>query len=106
MAVLWTCRAPFLGRHMRRELLRNALFDFTPIIPATACQQSNYVERYSRFKGRSRYARCFLTRRWLSLVLEQLQKPLSAPARELPPGQALSRDTGARLGKGRCLLVR
>jgi hypothetical protein len=37
MAVLWTCRAPSLGRHMRRELLRNALFDFTPIISATAC---------------------------------------------------------------------
>src|SRR5215831_19590271 len=49
MAVVWTCRAPSLGRHMRRELLRNALFDFTPIITATACQQSNYVERYSRF---------------------------------------------------------
>src|SRR5215471_18990729 len=50
MAVLWTCRAPSLGRHMRCELLRNALCDFTPIITATACQQSNYVERYSRFK--------------------------------------------------------
>jgi len=37
MAVLWTCRASSLGRHMRRELLRNALFDFTPIISATAC---------------------------------------------------------------------
>ena len=36
-AVLWTCRAPSLGRHMRRELLRNVLFDFTPIISATAC---------------------------------------------------------------------
>ena len=37
MAVLWTCRAPSLSRHMRREFLRNALFDFTPIISATAC---------------------------------------------------------------------
>jgi hypothetical protein len=37
MAVLWTCRAPSLGRHMRCELLRNALFDFTPIISATTC---------------------------------------------------------------------
>jgi hypothetical protein len=37
MAVLWTCRALSLGRHMRPELLRNALFDFTPIISATAC---------------------------------------------------------------------
>ena len=51
MAVLWTCRAPFLGRHMRRELLRNASFDFTPIIPSTHCQQSNYVERYSRYNS-------------------------------------------------------
>jgi hypothetical protein len=37
MAVLWTCHALSLGRHMRRELLCNALFDFTPIISATAC---------------------------------------------------------------------
>src|SRR5215471_14127009 len=48
MAVLWTCRAPSLGRHVCRELLRNALFDFTPIIPATACHQSNYFGTYSR----------------------------------------------------------
>src|SRR5215471_16617851 len=57
MAVLWTCRAPALGRHMRCELLRNALFDFTPIITATACQQSNYVERYSRYKTRKKRVR-------------------------------------------------
>jgi hypothetical protein len=49
MAVLWTFREPSLGRHVRRELLRNAVLDFTPIIPATACHQRNYVERYSRF---------------------------------------------------------
>ena len=51
MAVLWTCRTPFLSRHMCRELLRNELFDFTPIITSTHCQQSNYVERYSKFKA-------------------------------------------------------
>ena len=50
MAVLWTFREPSLCRHVRRELLRNALLDFTPIIPATACHQRNYVETYSRFR--------------------------------------------------------
>src|SRR3989442_7419874 len=39
MAVLWTFREPSLCRHGRRELLRNAWLDFTPSIPATACQQ-------------------------------------------------------------------
>ena len=48
MAVLWTFHEPSLGRHVRRELMRNALLDFTPIIPATACHQRNYVEAYSR----------------------------------------------------------
>src|SRR5215475_9277272 len=41
MAVLWTFHEPSLCRHVRRELLRNALFNFTPIIPATACHQRN-----------------------------------------------------------------
>ena len=49
MAVLWTFREPSLCRHVRRELMRNALLDFTPIIPATACHQRNYVETDSRF---------------------------------------------------------
>jgi hypothetical protein len=30
MAVLWTFREPSLCRHVHRELLRNALLDFTP----------------------------------------------------------------------------
>jgi hypothetical protein len=30
MAVLWTFRGPSLYRHVRRELMRNALLDFTP----------------------------------------------------------------------------
>jgi hypothetical protein len=51
MAVLWTFRAPSLGRPVHRELLRNAWLDFTPIIPATACHQRNYVETYSRYRG-------------------------------------------------------
>src|SRR4029453_11425254 len=49
MAVLWTFREPSLYRHGRRELMHNALLDFTPIIPATACHQRNYVETYSRY---------------------------------------------------------
>src|SRR6266536_5935179 len=52
LAVLWTFREPSLCRHMRRELLRNALLDFTPIIPATACHQRNYVETYTRYRCR------------------------------------------------------
>src|SRR5437879_5302861 len=51
MGVLWTFREPALCRHVRRELMRNALRDFTPIIPTTACHQRNYVETYSRFIG-------------------------------------------------------
>src|SRR5438093_7560971 len=51
MGVLWTFREPSLCRHVRRELMRNALRDFTPIIPTTACHQRNYVETYSRFIG-------------------------------------------------------
>jgi hypothetical protein len=39
MAVRWTRREPSLGRHVRRELMRNALLGFTPIILATACYQ-------------------------------------------------------------------
>jgi hypothetical protein len=49
MAVLWTFRELSLCRHARRELLRNALLDLTPIIPATACHQRNDVETYSRY---------------------------------------------------------
>ena len=48
MAVLYTFREPSLCRQVHRELMRSALLDLTPIIPATACHQRNYVERYSR----------------------------------------------------------
>src|SRR5712691_4519267 len=51
MAVLYTFREPSLCRHVHRELMRSALLDLTPIIPATACHQRNYVERYSRYKA-------------------------------------------------------
>jgi len=47
-AVLWTFREPSLCRRVHRALMRNALLDYTPIIPVTACHQSNYVETYSR----------------------------------------------------------
>jgi hypothetical protein len=49
MAVLCTFREPSLCRHGHCELLRNAVLDLTPIIPATACHQRNYGETYSRF---------------------------------------------------------
>src|SRR5262245_30811031 len=48
MAVLSTCRAPSLCRHVHRALLRSVLLDVTFIIAATACPKRNYVERYSR----------------------------------------------------------
>ena len=48
MAVLWTFREPSMGRHVHREFMRSALLDLTPIIPATACYQRNYVETYCR----------------------------------------------------------
>ncbi len=54
MAVLWTFRASSLCRHVHRELLRNALLDFTPIIAATACHQRNYFETYSRSMPRTK----------------------------------------------------
>jgi hypothetical protein len=51
MAVLSTFRAPARCRQGHCELLRSALLNLTPIIPAvTACHQRNDVERYSRFR--------------------------------------------------------
>ena len=50
MAVWWTFREPFLGRHVPHELLRNTVLNLPLILPATACYQRNYVVRYSRFK--------------------------------------------------------
>src|SRR2546422_3515342 len=46
-----------LCSHVHRELMRSALLDLTPIIPATACHQRNYVERYSRSRDRCRVMR-------------------------------------------------
>ena len=53
MAVWWTFRASSLCRHVHRELRRSGLLELTPIIHATACHQSNYVERYSRYRHSS-----------------------------------------------------
>src|SRR5712691_7607253 len=50
MAVLSTFRAPSLCRPVHCELLRSVWLDLSPIIAATACNQRNYVERYSRSK--------------------------------------------------------
>src|SRR5215470_18721719 len=49
MAVLYRFREPSLCRHGYRELMRSAWLDLTLIIPATACYQRNYVERYSKY---------------------------------------------------------
>ena len=51
LAVWWTFHEPSLGRHVLHELMRNAVLNLTLIIPATACHQRNYVERYSRYKS-------------------------------------------------------
>jgi len=51
MAVVWPVREPSLGRQVHREFLRNAWLDVALRIPATACHQRNYVERYSRSNG-------------------------------------------------------
>jgi len=48
MAVLSTFRALSLCRQVHGELMRSTLLDLTPIISATVCHQSNYIERYSR----------------------------------------------------------
>jgi hypothetical protein len=53
MGVVWTFRAPSLGRHVHRDLMHKAVRNLTLIIPATACHQRNDVERYSRSKYKS-----------------------------------------------------
>ena len=50
-AVLETFRAPALCRHVPRALLRSVGLDVTPIISATTCHQSSYVETYSRYSN-------------------------------------------------------
>jgi hypothetical protein len=70
-------RAPSLCRHAHRELLRSALPDVIPRIPATACNQRNYVERYSRFNkelvriGFLSPALAFGWRRWCGYLLDK-----------------------------------
>src|SRR5262249_43713930 len=53
MTVWWTCRRPFMGRPVPRELLRNAVLDVTTIGPTTAYHRRSYTERYSRFIHRA-----------------------------------------------------
>jgi hypothetical protein len=53
MAVWWTFRELSRCRHVRRELMRNALLDLPPRIPATACHRRNYVGTYSKSTGKS-----------------------------------------------------
>ena len=51
MAVFCTFRKPSLCRQVHREFMRSALLDLTPIVPAIAYHQRNYVETYSRYRG-------------------------------------------------------
>ena len=55
MAVLWTFHESSLYRHVRREFMRNAWLNFTPIIPVTACHQRNYFETYSRYSQKDTF---------------------------------------------------
>ena len=48
MAVCCPFRMPSSCRQGHRQFMRNALRDLTTIVPATACDQRNYVETYSR----------------------------------------------------------
>ena len=50
-AVWSTCHALSLCRHVHHACMRSAVLDLIPLIAATACHQSNDVERYSRDKG-------------------------------------------------------
>jgi hypothetical protein len=50
MTVLWTCRRPFMGRPVSRQLLRNALRNLITIVSTTAYHRRSYTMRYSKFK--------------------------------------------------------
>src|SRR5215470_12773772 len=75
MVVLWTFRAPALCRGGHRALLSNALIDYTPIIPTTACHQSSYVETYSRCRGLAWHVNTHI---WIDTVIT----PTQSAARE------------------------
>ncbi len=89
MAVLYTLRASSSCRQVHRELLRSALLDLTPIIPATACHQRNYVERYSRYKQAAKkfFRKLLKGLHYVPRVIitDQL-KSYSAAKREILPG--------------------
>ena len=48
--MLCTFRRPSMCRPVPRQLLRNAVLDVTPIVPATAYHRRSYAERYSRYR--------------------------------------------------------
>ena len=73
MAVAWAFRGPSLCRRVRRELLRNAWLDLTPIIPTTACHQRNYVETYSRFIVNCSFEEL---NTWLAKYRHETEKPV------------------------------
>src|SRR5262249_14927560 len=84
MAVLSTFRALSLCRQVHGELMRSTLLDLTPIISATVCHQSNYIERYSRYIIRSEKVRDPLAPLPLrrTFLREGLRAFLGVPAEE------------------------
>jgi hypothetical protein len=85
MAVLDTFRELSLCRQVHHELMRSAALDLAPIIPATACHQRNYVERYSRYK---RIRLCFCAyghRRSVIVLTVACQEPSYISVHRLTP---------------------
>ena len=81
MAVLSPFRAPSLCRHVHHELLRSVLLDVTLKIPATACHQSNDVERYRRSNfehnyghGEQQLSVVFAMLMMLAFLVDQIQQ--------------------------------
>ena len=85
MAVLETFRAPALCRHVHRAFMRNAVRDFTPILPATACHQRNDVERYRRYKTLESH-------RSASTDSDPLSEAVTACSRRRPASRLLGID--------------
>ena len=48
IAVCCTYSMPSMYRHVHRQCMRNALHNFTTIVPVTVYHQGSYVETYSR----------------------------------------------------------
>src|SRR5262249_19620330 len=92
MTVWWTCRRPFMGRPVPRELLRNAVLDVTTIVPTTAYHRRSYTERYSRFRGMGDKPHCVP----LSHALGARPQRVPRAPRATRPGPAWAARAGGR----------